>query len=49
MILSVSLQEIYDILVARTSKKILLKTVNDKTVPVGYEQEMLFPMIGDSS
>lgn len=46
MTLSVSFQEIYDILVAKTGKKILLKTVNDKTVTVGYEQKMRVSMIG---
>lgn len=46
MTLSVSFQEIYDILVAKIGKKILLKTVNDKTVTVGYEQKMRVPMIG---
>lgn len=46
MNLIISFAELEDILVSKTGKKILLNTVNDKTVAIGYELKTRVLVIG---
>lgn len=46
MTISISFSELQEIIKAKTGKKVFLKTINDRTIAIGYELKVRIPVIG---
>ncbi len=49
MTISISFSELQEIIKAKTGKKVLFKTINDRTIAIGYELKARIPVIGTIS